>query len=471
VREDMDYKKILELVIDNIDDGIFVVNKKGEVVFYNESADNQAGVSLNNALNKHILDIFPRLTEKTSTILRVLRTGIPIVGDIQEYYNHNHKKVTILTTSTPLIEDGEVVGVVEIARDMVKYGDFNKKIDKIRKNKGKKISYEKTIYSLNSILGESKEILEVKERIRKIAETNSSVLVSGETGTGKELVVQSIHNCSTRKDKPFIAQNCAAIPVTLLEGILFGTALGSFTGSKDSPGLFELADGGTLFLDEINSMDITLQAKLLRVIQDGYIRRIGDKKTRKVDVRIIVAMNINPIKALEEKKIREDLFYRINVLSIEMPPLRDRREDIRVLTDYFIKEMEAEVGRKTKGLSEDAANFFYNYDWPGNIRELKHVIEHSVIMSEGDKLTLEDMPYLLKDRSILNEENVKEARSEIVFDKPLKSILNEYEKQVIEKALKEKNYSINDTSRLLNIPRQTLHYKMKNLGISIRKTL
>ncbi len=154
-----------------------------------------------------------------------------------------------------------------------------------------------------------------------------------------------------------------------------------------------------------------------------------------------------------------------------MPPLRERREDIRVLTDYFIKEMEAEVGRKTKGLSEDAANFFYNYDWPGNIRELKHVIEHSVIMSEGDKLTLEDMPYLLKDRSSLNEENVKEARCEIVFDKPLKSILNEYEKQVIEKALKEKNYSINDTSRLLNIPRQTLHYKMKNLGISIRKTL
>jgi arginine utilization regulatory protein len=252
VREDMDYKKILELVIDNIDDGIFVVNKKGQVVFYNESADNQAGVSMNNALNKHILDIFPRLTEKTSTILRVLRTGIPIVGDIQEYYNHNHKKVTILTTSTPLIENGEVVGVVEIARDMVKYGDFNEKIDKIRKNKGKKISYEKTIYNLNSILGKSPEILELKEKIRKIAETNSSVLVSGETGTGKELAVQSIHNCSRRKDKPFIAQNCAAIPVTLLEGILFGTALGSFTGSTDSPGLFELADGGTLFLDEIN---------------------------------------------------------------------------------------------------------------------------------------------------------------------------------------------------------------------------
>jgi arginine utilization regulatory protein len=218
-------------------------------------------------------------------------------------------------------------------------------------------------------------------------------------------------------------------------------------------------------------MDITLQAKLLRVLQDGYIRRIGDKKTRKVDVRIIVAMNINPIKALEEKKIREDLFYRINVLSIEMPPLRHRREDIKVLTDYFIKKMEDEVGRKTKGLSEDAADFFYNYDWPGNIRELKHVIEHSVIMSEGEKLTLEDMPYLFKDRRSLKEENVKEAASEIVFDKPLKSILNKYEKQVIEKALKEKNYSINETSRLLNIPRQTLHYKMKNLGISIRKTL
>ena len=376
----MDYKKILELVTDNIDDGIFVVNKKGEVVYYNESADNQAGVSMKNAVGKHILDIFPKLTEQTSTILRVLETGTPIVGDIQEYYNHNHKKVTILTTSYPLFEDGEIVGVVEIAKDMVKYKDFNEKIDRIRNNKGMKTSSEEIIYSLKSMLGESRKMLDIKEKIKKVASTNSPVLVWGETGTGKELAVQSIHNCSARKNKPFITQNCAAIPVTLLEGILFGTSIGSFTGSKDAPGLFELADGGTLFLDEINSMDITLQAKLLRVIQDGYIRRIGDKKTRKVDVRIIAAMNMNPIKALEEKKIREDLFYRINVLSIEMPPLRDRREDIKIMTEYFIKEMEYTSGREISGLSEDVYEFFNTYDWPGNIRELKHLLEHAVIM-------------------------------------------------------------------------------------------
>ncbi|SHJ66030.1 arginine utilization regulatory protein [Dethiosulfatibacter aminovorans DSM 17477] len=470
----MDYKKILELVTDNIDDGIFVVNKNGEVIFYNESADNQAGVSMKNAIGKHILDIFPKLTEKTSTILRVLKTGTPIVGDIQEYYNHNHKKVTILSTSYPIIEDGEIVGVVEVAKDMIKYGDFNEKIDKIRNNKGKKISNEEIIYSLNSILGESDKILEIKEKIKKVAKASSPVLVWGETGTGKELAVQSIHNCSKRKNKPFITQNCAAIPVTLLEGILFGTSLGSFTGSKDSPGLFELADGGTLFLDEINSMDITLQAKLLRVIQDGYIRRIGDKKTRKVDVRVIAAMNMNPVKALEEKKIREDLFYRINVLNMEMPPLRERREDISILADYFMKEMEYKTGREISGLSEDVYEFFNAYDWPGNIRELKHVIEHGVIMSTGEEITLKDMPVVLNEKRSTIEKSVHEETigiGEIVFDKPLKSIVNDYEKQVIEKALKEKDYSINETSSLLNIPRQTLHYKMKNLGISIKKTL
>jgi arginine utilization regulatory protein len=467
----MDYKKILELVTDNIDDGIFIVNKEGEVVFYNESADNQAGVSMKKALGRHILDIFPRLTEKTSTILRVLRTGRPIIGDIQEYYNHNHKKVTILSTSYPLMEGNEITGVVEISKDMVKYGDFNEKIDKMRNNKGSKTSSEETIYSLNSIIGESRKMQEIKEKIQKVAATSSPVLVWGETGTGKELAVQSIHNCSSRKDKPFIAQNCAAIPVTLLEGILFGTSIGSFTGSKDAPGLFELADEGTLFLDEINSMDITLQAKLLRVIQDGYIRRIGDKKTRKVDVRIIAAMNINPLKALEEKKIREDLFYRINVLSIEMPPLRQRREDIGIMTHYFIKEMEYEMGKKIKVMDKDAEDFFHSYDWPGNIRELKHVIEHSVIMSEGDRISLDDMPYFFGDTRKSSDDIVKEEKRKIVFDKPLKSIINEYEKEVIIKALKEKDYSINETSRLLGIPRQTLHYKMKNLGIAIKKTI
>ncbi|MDW7669549.1 MAG: sigma 54-interacting transcriptional regulator, partial [Bacillota bacterium] len=312
----MNYEKIMEIVANNIDDGIFIVNKEGKVIFYNESANNQAGVSVDNAVGKHMLEIFPKLTEDTSTLLRVLRTGEPIIGDILSYYNSNLKRVTILSTTLPIYEDAELVGAVEIAKDMGVYKEFNEKINKIKDNKGIKSENKEIQYSIDSIIGNCKKIADVKNKIKKIANSNAPVMVTGETGTGKELVVQSIHSYSNRCNKPFIAQNCAAIPVTLLESILFGTAVGSFTGSKDSPGLFELADGGTLFLDEINSMDLPLQAKLLRVIQDGCVRRIGGNETRIVDVRIVTAMNISPKEALEEGKLREDMFFRLNVLNI-----------------------------------------------------------------------------------------------------------------------------------------------------------
>jgi len=470
----MNYEKVMEIVANNIDDGIFIVNKMGKVVFYNESANNQAGVSVDNAVGKHMLEIFPKLTEDTSTLLRVLKTGEPIIGDILSYYNSNLKRVTILSTTLPVYEDGELIGAVEIAKDMGVYGEFNEKIKKIKDNKGIKSENKEIKYSIDSIIGNSEPIKEVKNKIKKMANSSAPVMITGETGTGKELVVQSIHNFSDRCDKAFIAQNCAAIPVTLLESILFGTSVGSFTGSKDSAGLFELADGGTLFLDEINSMDLPLQAKLLRVIQDGCVRRIGGKETRIVDVRIITAMNIPPNKALEEGKLREDMFYRLNVLDIDLPPLRERKEDLNILINHFIKTYNKQFHKDIKSINQKAMNFFKDYHWPGNIRELKHSIEHAVFMSEDNEIKMEDLPENYKGIDLKNHNidiESREPKKKFVIDRPLKEIIDDYEKEVIIQALEEKEYCITKAAKLLGIPRQTLHYKINKLDITIKKTI
>ena len=470
----MNYEKVMEIVANNIDDGIFIVNKKGKVVFYNESANNQAGVSVDNAVGKHMLEIFPKLTEDTSTLLRVLKTGEPIIGDILSYYNSNLKRVTILSTTLPVYEDGELIGAVEIAKDMGVYGEFNEKIKKIKDNKGIKSENKEIKYSIDSIIGNSEPIKEVKNKIKKMANSSAPVMITGETGTGKELVVQSIHNFSDRCDKAFIAQNCAAIPVTLLESILFGTSVGSFTGSKDSAGLFELADGGTLFLDEINSMDLPLQAKLLRVIQDGCVRRIGGKETRIVDVRIITAMNIPPNKALEEGKLREDMFYRLNVLDIDLPPLRERKEDLNILINHFIKTYNKQFHKDIKSINQKAMNFFKDYHWPGNIRELKHSIEHAVFMSEDNEIKMEDLPENYKGIDLKNHKidiESRDPKKRFLIDRPLKEIIDDYEKKVIILALEEKEYCITKAANLLGIPRQTLHYKINKLDITIKKAI
>ncbi len=231
-----------------------------------------------------------------------------------------------------------------------------------------------------------------------VADSTSSVLVYGETGTGKELYVQSIHNYSSRFNKPFIAQNCAALPENLFESILFGTVKGAFTGAVDKPGLFEQAHGGTLFLDEINSMPINLQTKLLRVLQDGVIRRVGDSRDRKIDVRIIAAMNVEPLKAVENGQIREDLFYRLNVVNIKLVPLRDRLEDIPLYVEHFIDKYNKELNKNVKGISSKVKELFMSYNWPGNVRELQHIIEAAINIVDNEYIELDNLPIYLSEK-------------------------------------------------------------------------
>lgn len=303
----VDYKFLLESILKHLDEGILVVDKNADVTFYNEPATNIAGITPDRAIGKNILDIFPDLTPETSTFYQVLRTKQPIIDYVQTYMNFQGMKVSTLTSTIPLIKHGEIIGALEIYRDLTQVKELSEKVLNLQSELFKKTRNVKSYqgngvrYTFDDIIGESPAIKELKKRAQKIADSDSPVLVYGETGTGKELLIQAIHNASkARRHKPFIAQNCAALPNTLLDSILFGTTTGSFTGAKDKPGLFELADGGTLFLDEINSMDMELQGKLLRVLQDGMIRRVGGTNTIIVDVRIIASTNEPPSQLVEK---------------------------------------------------------------------------------------------------------------------------------------------------------------------------
>ncbi|MRU04920.1 arginine utilization transcriptional regulator RocR, partial [Bacillus anthracis] len=322
-------QEVIEAILGSIDEAIHAVDENGITIFYNTVAAKHDGSKIEKVLGKHLLEAFPSLSRETSTLMKVLDTKKPIVHQVQHYQNLNGEDICTVNTTLPIFIDGNIAGAVEIAKD---YSTVQKLTDTIvdLQSKIKRSSRKKAIkkhVAFETIVTNDARFKQTKELAQKVAPTDANVLIYGETGTGKELFVQAIHEASKRKNKPFIAQNCAALPESLLESLLFGTTKGSYTGAIERAGLFELVDGGTLFLDELNSMPLDLQAKMLRVLEDGVIRRIGDNKTRKVDVRVITAMNQPPEVCLKENKIRTDLYYRLNVFSLYIPPLRERTED------------------------------------------------------------------------------------------------------------------------------------------------
>jgi len=465
----VDYKGIVELMINNLEEGVIVVDSDLNIVYFNEPTTNITGFDPEEAVNKNIFQVFPHIEKEDSTFYKVIKTGKPIIDYVQHYTNYQGKNVSIVTSTIPIIEDGKITGAIEIFRDLTHVMELSEKVHMLhstlyeKNNQEKKILPNGTQYTFANLIGESQAIKQIKRKAQKVANSDSAVFVYGETGTGKEIVVQGLHNLSNRRDKPFIAQNCGALPENLLESILFGTVQGSFTGAKDKEGLFELADGGTLFLDELNSMNLNLQSKLLRVIEDGMIRRIGSTKTKLVDVRIIAATNIEPRKLVEEGKLREDLYYRLNVIYFHIPPLRERKEDIPLLVDHFIKICNSKMNKSVKGVDQEVMEYFLNYDWPGNVRELQNVIESVMNFVDHEYIDLEDL-------QICHHPCVK-----VIRDVPqvpimsknisLKEAVEEYEKQLIKKALEEADNNCAKAARALKVPKQTLHGKIKRYGL------
>lgn len=315
------------------------------------------------------------------------------------------------------------------------------------------------------MVGSSQELLQVSHQVREVAKHESAtVLITGESGTGKELVAQAIHNLSPRSEKPFVEINCGSLPFNLLETELFGHEKGAFTDARSRKiGLFEEANGGTIFLDEIGEMDLNLQVKLLRVLEDRKIRRLGGTRNIEIDVRVIAATNRDVKIAIDEKAFREDLYYRLNVFPIHIPPLRERREDVLPLLDFFIQRFSRDFNKKIREISRDALDLFKRYSWPGNVRELRNVIERICIMHNESVIKPEHLPTEIWGGAPMAEANVS-------FDIPsegiaLEEMVGDIEKQYIQKALEISGGNVAKTSRILNVPRGTLRYKLRKYDL------
>lgn len=315
-------------------------------------------------------------------------------------------------------------------------------------------------YKFSNIIAKSKKMLEVFETISKIASYKSTVLIIGESGTGKELIAKAIHYNSPRGNKPFVPINCGAIPENLLESELFGHVRGAFTDAVSTKkGLFEEADGGTIFLDEISDLPLSLQVKLLRVLQEEEIRRVGDTKSIKVDVRVIAASIKDLAEEVKMGRFREDLYYRLNVLSIYLPPLRERKEDIPLLVNHFIEKFNKKIGRNIKGITSDAVKILMDYEWKGNVRELENVIERAVILAEGDYITVEQLPETLM--KTVREPVISVGEGEFSIKKASEAL----EKELIKKALQYTGGNRTRAAKLLEISHKALLYKMEEYGI------
>ncbi|MEA5094834.1 sigma-54 interaction domain-containing protein [Sedimentibacter saalensis] len=460
------YFDALIQAINIITDGIHIVDASGKIVYYNVAAKQLDEIDVDKAIGRHILEVYPSLSFDTSTILKVLKTGKPIYNVEQNFVNYKGDKISTLNSTLPITYNNKVVGALEVSRNITKVRELSEKIVNLQRELYETSeSLEKTSkplakFNFLDIIGQNKEMLKLKSLGLKAAMSDSPVMVAGSTGTGKELFVQSIHNSSNRKHKPFIAQNCAALPSNLLESILFGSVKGSFTGAENRPGLFELANGGTLFLDEINSMPLELQTKLLRVLQDGRVRRVGSSNTVDVDVRVISAINTEINEVVESKQLRQDLFFRLNVITLVIPDLCKRKEDIPILVEHFIKKYNDKCSKFFSGISKEVMDIFMEYSWPGNVRELEHAIESAVSLYDGDLIREEHLPFQFK-----NYHPTYSSSLDTSVIQPLNVAVDKVEREIIISALEQTDYNIAKAAKLINVPRQTLQYKIKKLDI------
>ncbi|MBA4537757.1 sigma 54-interacting transcriptional regulator [Bacillus aquiflavi] len=458
-------KEMLTAILNGIDEGIHAVDTDGTTIFYNEIAAKHDGMTVEEVLGKPLLTVFPSLTEETSTLLKVMKSKQPIYHRTQSYVNIHGEKIETINTTLPIFVKKKIIGAVEIAKDYSKLKLLSERLLDLQSTamniSAKPTEHRGTKYTFHHLMTRNQEFQAMKDEAERLSKSDSPILVYGESGSGKELFVQGIHSTSRRNKGPFIAQNCAALPESLLESILFGTVKGSYTGAVDRPGLFELAHGGTLFLDELHAMPFELQAKLLRVLEDGIVRRVGSTKSLAVDVRIIAAMNEHPQKVLQEEKLRSDLFYRLNVLTFELMPLRKRKEDISLLTNHFISTFNNQLNKHIKGTNKAVAKLFRRYPWPGNVRELKHTIEYMMNVCNQQYLTEDDLPFMLKDE-LQKAEKVKKDMSNLSLRK---NVIN-LEKKLIYGALEETDGNVLQAAKLLQIPRQTLQYKIQKYEIN-----
>lgn len=454
-----EYQMILQIILQLLDEGVHVVDPEGNSVIYNKAMAQLEKMDRKDVIKKPFTEVFKNLKPDSSTLLQALEFHKSTWKQEQTYLNKDGREITTINTTVPVLDGDKVVAAVEIAKNITEIQrmsdtilELRKEIDDPKKSKQKRIKK----YNFSNLFGESKAFLETVQLAKKASLTSASCIIYGETGTGKELIAQSIHFDSNRKDKPFLAQNCAAVPGSLLEGILFGTSKGGFTGAVDRAGLFEQADEGTLLLDEINSMPLELQGKLLRVLQENYIRRVGGTRDIPLDVRIIATINEPAEELLASGRLRRDLFYRIAVIQIYIPPLRERRDDIVLLAEKFMDKYNHKFEKQVWMLSDAAKEKLISYDYPGNVRELENIIMSAMSLMNAEEHVLRDGDLIINRRKTLPAQDVF-----TLGVGGLDEYIDRIEREMIENALVTNGGNISRAADSLRIKRQTLQHKIK----------
>ncbi|MCF6150587.1 MAG: sigma 54-interacting transcriptional regulator [Candidatus Kuenenia sp.] len=474
-------------IIDNLDSDVILLDKELNIVLMNKAAEQTFGVNFDevkgtNYLALRLKSIEQELVKNLDNVLKTKKTfnikGLQLVSPDNITHFFDQSCIPILDN------DGSVQGVLSISKEVTK--SVNKEIQfqktqKMLKELSRELDIKNTEiqrlqaslkerYSFHNLIGKNYLMQNIYDLIERVSQTDSTILITGETGTGKELVARAIHYNSPRKDYNLVAVNCAALPETLLESELFGHVKGSFTGAiRDKKGKFELADKGTIFLDEIGELSIPTQVKLLRVLQERQIERVGDERHIKVDIRIIAATNQDLLELIEKGKFRKDLFYRLNIISIRIPSLRERTDDIPLLVNHFIEKFNNRFNKSITGISPNALRKLMSYSWPGNIRELEGVIEKAILLEESE--TIENIE-LLTDHSV--ESNLflppsSNAKSDIPPYDNMQAHLDTLEREYFVKVFQKYNGRIGKIAEFTGLNRRTILNKMKKF--SIKKSL
>lgn len=442
----------LQMILESVQDGICVVDRSGEVTYVNPSYLRIVHKTPEMVVGQNVF-------EKAADGNRcaVLRSGIARIGSIR----HKKDGTTIVANVNPIFVDGEIAGVVSVIKDITEIQTLMERLSQVSAKaeylEQELLRTKKTAQAFANYIGKSGKVVDVLALASKAAASSANVLIRGESGTGKEVIAEGIHYASGRRRGPFIRVNCGAIPGALLESELFGHEKGAFTGAvRRKLGKFELANHGTIFLDEIGELDKNLQVKLLRVLQQKEFDRVGGEETIHVDVRIIAATNRNLEKMVHEGTFRDDLYYRLNVIPIILPPLRDRPDDIPLLVEHFIEKISKENKKDVRGITPEAMQMFMHYRWPGNVRELENVIERVITLMDSDLITEELLPSYIKG-DIAGRE-VRGQADDTVLP------WEEYEKQIIANALRQ-GTSFNGAAKLLRISHKTVAAKARKYGL------
>ena len=433
--------KVTEAILDCINDGVFTVDHDWIVTSFNQAAENITGIGSGEAIGRPCCEVFrANICESDCALRRTLETGKSVINQHVYIMTAAGKRIPISISTAPLRDEkGGLMGGVETFRDLTLVEELRKQL---RNN-----------YEFADMLSRNHRMQQIFSILPQIAESESTVLLGGESGTGKELVARAIHSLSRRKDGPFVAVNCGALPDTLLESELFGYLAGAFTDAKkDKPGRFAIAAGGTIFLDEIGDISAALQVRLLRVLQEKEFDPLGSVRPVEANVRVITASNKNIGELVKEGKFRDDLYYRLNVVQIILPPLRDRIEDVPILAELFIDRLNHIQGRDVSGIAEEALSDLVHHNWPGNVRELQNVIEHAFILCRSGLIRSEHLPDGI-------------AAPGVKKKSPAAGTMAELEAKFIEEALVRNGYKRLATARELNINKTTLWRKIKKLGI------